>query len=174
MRLIEIAAAAAAGFNRGSSAPIIGPVMVRRFALAALAAGLLALPAGALHAQAGGPVLAGYWDYRVKILGLTVDTQRWCVDQDKVEDFFSGPCNSHHTCVYPTREVANGKAHFKGYWQNKSGERAYVEATGTYAPDHFTLRTKATKGTNGVPIPATTIEAKWLGATCQPGAKRPK
>jgi len=139
--------------------------------LLALGLGLCALPAASAQPET---VRAGYWEYKVKALGLTVDTELWCVRDDQIDKFFTGPCNRHHTCVYPTRQVGGGKARFAGYWQNDDGKRAHVEAAGEYAPTRFTLRTKATKGTNGAPIPALTLDAKWLGETCRPGAKTPR
>jgi hypothetical protein len=142
-------------------------------AASALGAAMLALPA-ASATQPAQTVLPGYWEYRVKLLGATIDTEMWCVREDQIDKFFTGPCNRHHTCVYPTREVGGGKARFVGYWQNKEGKRANVEAAGDYAPKRFTLRSKATRGTNGAPIPALTLDARWLGETCKPGAKTPR
>jgi len=148
----------------------------RPIAAAALALAVLAAPGAALQAapQTADTILPGYWEYRVKALGLTVDTEMWCVKDDQIDKFFNGPCNRHHKCVYPTRVVGDGKARFAGYWQNDEGKRANVQASGEYSPKRFVLRTKATRGTNGVPIPAMTLDAKWLGATCKPGAKTPK
>lgn len=148
--------------------------LVRAFAAAALTLAVLAAPAATLHAQPPTTIQAGYWEYKVKTLGITIDTEYWCVREDQIDKFFNGPCNRHHTCVYPTRIVGGGKAQFKGYWQNGDGERANVEAAGDYTPQRFVLRTKATRGTNGAPIPAMTLDAKWLGATCKAGAKTPK
>ena len=146
---------------------------LKRLFAAALASALLAAPLSA-SSQTTDTILPGYWEYKVKLLGATIDTEMWCVRDDQIDKFFSGPCNRHHTCVYPTRNVANGKASFAGYWQNDEGKRANVQAAGEYTAKRFTLRTKATRGTNGVPIPAMTLDAKWLGATCKPGAKTPR
>lgn len=153
----------------------------KRFGAAILAATVLAAAPGArLQAAPQTPapqaqtILPGYWEYKVKLLGATIDTEMWCVREDQIDKFFSGPCNRHHKCVYPTRVVGDGKASFGGYWQNDEGKRANVQAAGEYSPKRFVLRTKATRGTNGAPIPAMTLDAKWLGATCKPGAKTPK
>ena len=139
---------------------------------AVLAAALLAAP---LHASSQttttDTILPGYWEYRVKLLGATIDTEMWCVRDDQIDKFFSGPCNRHHTCVYPTRVVGGGKARFAGYWQNDEGKRANVQASGEYSPRRFTLRTTATRDTNGAPIPAMTLAANWLGATCKPAGR---
>ena len=149
---------------------------LRRLAAAALAFAVLAAPGASLHAapQTTDTILPGYWEYKVKLLGATIDTEMWCVKDDQIDKFFNGPCNRHHTCVYPTRVVGGGKARFAGYWQNDDGKRANVRAAGEYSPKRFVLRTQATRGTNGAPIPAMTLDAKWLGATCKPGAKTPK
>jgi hypothetical protein len=142
-------------------------------AACAMGAAVIALPAASAQSPAD-TVLAGYWEYKVKTLGLTIDTEYWCVRDDQIDKFFTGPCNRHHTCVYPTREVGGGKARFAGYWQNKEGKRASVEVAGDFSAKRFTLRSKPTRGTNGVPIPAMTLDARWLGATCKPGAKTPR
>ena len=152
-----------------------GRLLPRLSAAAVLAAGLLALPvAGSSAPQGAATILPGYWEYRVKMAGLTVDNEKWCVREDQIDKFFTGPCNRHHRCVYPTRQVGNGKARFVGYWQNDEGRRASVDAAGEYSDKRFVLRTKATKGTNGAPIPPLTLDARWLSATCQPGAKTPR
>jgi len=135
----------------------------------------LGLTAASTHAQSQDTtIFPGYWEYRIKAAGLTVDTQFWCVKPDQVDKFFTGPCNRHHTCVYPVREVGDGKARFEGYWMNDDGKRANISASGTYTLRQFILRTRATRGTNGVPIPPLTLEANWRGETCKPGARTPR
>lgn len=141
-------------------------------AASTLGAMTLALPASS--APQTDTVLPGYWEYKVKLLGATIDTEMWCVRDDQIDKFFTGPCNRHHTCVYPTRQVANGKARFVGYWQNKEGQRASIEVAGDYTPKRFVLKNKPTRGTNGAPIPALTLDARWLSETCKPGAKTPR
>jgi len=133
----------------------------------------------AVQAQAPAPaveqtIFPGYWEYRVKAAGLTVDTEYWCVKPDQIDKFFNGPCNRHHTCTYPIRVVGGGKARFEGFWTNKEGKKANIAASGAYSLRQFVLKTKATRGTNGVPIPPLTLEANWRGETCKPGAKTPK
>ena len=150
---------------------------MRRIAtiLAPLALALIVVAPGAsLNAASPATVRAGYWEYKIKAGPITVDTEYWCVKPAQIDKFFNGPCNRHHTCVYPTRVVADGKARFAGYWQNDEGKRANIDASGTYNETRFILKTKPTRGTNGIPIPGMTIDAKWLGETCKPGAKTPK
>ena len=142
-------------------------------AAATLGAGLIALPAASAP-QPADTVLPGYWEYKVKGFGLTLDTEYWCVRADQIDKFFTGPCNRHHTCTYPTRQVGGSKARFVGYWTNKEGKRANIEVAGDFSPKRFTLRSKPTRGTNGAPIPALTLDARWLGETCKAGAKTPK
>lgn len=149
------------------------PRIAALFAPAALAMALLA-PSASVNAAAAPTVNAGYWEYKIKAFGVTVGTEYWCVKPDQVDKFFNGPCNRHHTCTYPTRQVANGKARFIGTWKkNNDGDITNVDASGDYTPTRFTLKTKATMGSNGVPIPPMTVDAKWQGATCKPGAKTP-
>jgi hypothetical protein len=145
--------------------------------IAALAASALAAPATTASAQpaptpaqapaaaeAATPILPGYWDYTTRMLGIPVDHKKKCLNADEVEDFLTRPCNRHHTCVYPTKQVGGGKLLLDGYWQNKEGKRARVRATGTYSPKAFTIRANGTS-TQGIPIGAT-LQAKWLGAEC--------
>lgn len=148
--------------------------MKRALSIAVLAA-LSAPLAQAQPKPAEQTILPGYWEYKASaVLGLVNDKEFWCVKPDEIDKFFTGPCNRHHTCVYPVRVVGNGKARFEGYWQNKEGKRATVKASGEYAQKRFKLKTEPTIGTNGVPLPAVTLDAKWLGDTCKPGAKTPK
>lgn len=143
---------------------------------AALGAVLLAAPAATLSAQpVSDTVEAGYWSYKIRKFGITLDTDYYCVKPNEVDRFFSGPCNRHHICRYPTRQVAGGKARFVGTWtsKNDTSKTANIEATGTYTTRRFTLQTKSTRGTDGTPIPALTLDAQWLGETCKPGAKVP-
>lgn len=112
-------------------------------------------------------ILPGYWEYKTKVIGLTVDSKKRCVKEDEIDDFLSKPCNRHHTCVYPVKQIGGGKIYLDGYWQNKEGSRAKVKAKGTYEPRKFTLSASGTS-TQGIPIGAT-LQAKWLGAQCPAG-----
>lgn len=140
-----------------------------------LALGILAFaavlgPGAALRAQPAEPksIQPGYWEYKTKLIGLTVDTKRKCVTPADVDEFLSGPCNRHYTCVYPTREVADGRANFDGYWQDKKGRRAKVRASGTYQAKSFVLDARGTS-TQGLPL-AATLEARWIAPSCPAGA----
>jgi hypothetical protein len=147
--------------------------------LALLAAAVLIGAGGVAIAQNGqtgqsvaapaNPIInPGYWDYTTRMLGIPVDHKKRCLKADEVEDFLTKPCNRHHTCVYPTKQVGNGRLLLDGYWQNKEGKRAKVRATGTYSPTEFTVRANGTS-TQGIPIGAT-LQAKWLGPQCPGGA----
>jgi len=139
---------------------------MKRLIAAALGLAIIGGPT-ALLAQNSAPadaVLPGYWQYKTRFLGVTVDNEKKCVKPDEVEKFFSGPCNRHHTCVYPVRVVGDGKARFEGYWQNKEGKRTQVKASGVYNPKAFTLRA------NALGLQAN-LEATWLGPSCPAAAK---
>lgn len=127
------------------------------------AAGLfLALLGGtALHAQTRpeDSITPGLWQYKTRFMGVVVDDEKKCVTGVEIDKFFTGPCNRHHTCVYPVRQVGNGRARFEGYWQNKEGKRTNVTAEGTYSPRQFTLNARAL----GL---RATVEARWVAPTC--------
>ena len=140
---------------------------MKRLIAVGLALAFLGGPA-ALHAQPATPpdaVLPGYWSYKTRFLGITVDNEKKCVKPDEVDKFFTAPCNRHHICSYPIRVVGNGRARFEGTWQDKKYKRkpVAVKATGTYQPKEFTVRAQAL----GL---SATLEAKWLAATCPAGA----
>lgn len=118
--------------------------------------------------QPGGyiPVLPGYWEYSTKVFGIG-KAQRRCLKAEEVEDFLTKPCNRHYTCVYPTKQVGNGKLLLQGYWQNKEGKRATVKATGAYQAKAFHINASGS-AIGGIPFVAS-MDAKWLGETC-PGA----
>jgi hypothetical protein len=149
---------------------------MKRTAISLLVASALAAPAmtataqpaqtpsqGAAAAEAATPILPGYWEYSTKVLGIGSKKKK-CLGADEVEDFLTRPCNRHHTCVYPTKEVGGGKLRLDGYWQNKEGKRAKVRASGVYQPKAFTINASGT-AIGGIPFRAT-MDAKWLGAEC--------
>lgn len=148
---------------------------MRRFALPVLAALAVLGPAAALRAQPvndASPLQPGWWEFKTKVLGLTVESDKRCIDAEDVAKFMTGPCNRHHTCTYPVKEFANGKALFDGYWQDKKGRRAKVRATGNYTLKTFNLDAKGTT-TQGIPM-AATMNARWLSATCPDPNSKPK
>jgi hypothetical protein len=135
----------------------------------ALTGGLVALPALAQKPAAEDKVRPGYWEYAYKVLGITVSTEHKCVKPNEIDKvFFAGPCNRHHRCEYPVREVGDGKAKFEGTWTDKRGRVGRVKANGTYTQTRFDLKASGTT-TTGVPM-AVTMNAKWVGATCPAGA----
>ena len=112
-------------------------------------------------------ILPGYWEYSTKVLGIG-PAKKKCLKAEEVDDFLSRPCNRHYTCVYPTKQIGNGKLLLDGYWQNKEGKRAKVHASGTYQPKSFSIRANGT-AIGGIPFLAS-MDAKWLGADCPAGA----
>lgn len=129
---------------------------------AAMGAALLAVPANADNAERVRP---GYWEYAYKVAGIRVATERKCIKPDEIDKvFFAGPCNHHHKCVYPVRQIGDGKAKFDGTWTDKKGRVAHVAADGTYTDTTFNLKAHGTT-TTGVPM-AVTMNAQWLGASC--------
>ena len=136
-----------------------------RIASLALIATLLAAPAASLHAQpATDGILPGYWETKTKLGGVTAVTDLECLSPAEAAKFLSGPCNRHHTCTYPVKQVGNGRANFDGYWLDKKGRKATVRASGTYSPTAFNLRASG-KTTHGIPL-ALTLVGKRLSATC--------
>ncbi len=145
--------------------------MPKRLTLAALAGalagGLIALPA-----LAGDPpdkIRPGYWEYAYKVLGITVSTEYKCVKPSEIDKvFFAGPCNHHHRCEYPVREIGDGKARFEGTWTDKRGRVAHVKADGSYTDTRFDLKASGTT-TTGIPM-AVTMNAKWVSDKCPSAA----
>jgi hypothetical protein len=139
--------------------------MNSRLAIAAaagvLTAGALtAIPAMAHNAQ---KVQPGYWEYTYKVAGIRVGSEKKCIKPDEIDKvFFAGPCNRHHKCVYPVREVADGKARYVGTWTDKRGRVANIKADGTYSDTTLKLNARGTT-TTGIPM-AVTMNAKWVGA----------
>ena len=141
--------------------------MKRHLGLAAAAVGaavagatLLAAPANADNAE---KVRPGYWEYAYKVAGIRVSSEKKCIKPDEIDKvFFAGPCNHHHKCVYPVREIGDGKAKFDGTWTDKRGRVAHVAANGTYTDTTFNLKAHGTT-TTGIPM-SVTMNAKWLGA----------
>lgn len=149
-----------------------------RRVLAALPALVLCLSAGGAPAQAPAPVVApapveplpGRWEYKYRLLGLVpAATEYWCLKADEVDRAFQGPCNRHHTCTYPTREVGGGRVKLAGQWADKRGRVAPVSGQGSYTPTTINLSVRL-RTTTGIPL-AGTLRAKRLGDACQPGDK---
>jgi hypothetical protein len=138
--------------------------MNRSLALAALAGvtaagALLAVPALADNAE---KIRPGQWEYVYKVAGFKVGSEKKCIKPNEIDKtFFAGPCNRHHRCEYPVREVANGKARYDGTWTDKRGRVAKVKADGTYTETTLNLKARGTT-TTGIPM-AVTMNAKWIG-----------
>ena len=151
------------------------PIVMKTALITLLTAAALAAPAvvgaavqqPAPNAAASTPILPGYWSYTARLYGVP-STKKKCLKPEEVEDFLTRPCNRHHTCVYPTKKVGDGKLLLDGYWQNKDGQRAKVHATGTYEPKSFSIKANGS-AIGGIPFLAS-MDAKWLGADCPPGA----
>ena len=142
-------------------------MMKRRLALAAVAGvaaagALLSVPAVAANAEQD-KIRPGYWEYAYKVAGIRVSTEKKCIKPNEIDKaFFQGPCNRHHRCEYPVKQVENGKAQFDGTWTDKRGRVARVKADGTYTETRFDLKARGTT-TTGIPM-SVTMNAKWLGA----------
>jgi hypothetical protein len=151
---------------------VMKTALVTLLTAAALAAPVTAPRAAALQPSAPAaekqpPILPGYWSYTARLYGVP-QTKKRCIKAEEAEDFLTRPCNRHHTCVYPTKQVGNGKLLLDGYWQNQEGQRAKVDASGTYEPKSFSIKANGS-AIGGIPFLAS-MDAKWLGADCPPGA----
>lgn len=144
--------------------------MIRLSALAAaavFAAPMLAAPAPAQTAPApttASGVLPGLWEYRAKVFGVNVDTERRCLTEDKIETFLFNPCNKHHRCSYPTKVVKDGKVTLDGVWVDKRGRQAKVRANGNYTPTTMSMRANV-RTITGIPLSGT-FSARRLAETC--------
>lgn len=136
-------------------------------AAAATGAAMLSLPASAQNPD---KIRPGYWEYKYRVLGIPVDTEHKCVKASEIDKvFFAGPCNRHHTCVYPVREIGDGKARYQGTWTDKRGRVAKIKASGTYTQTTFKLKASGTT-TTGIPM-AATMDAHWVADACPAGAE---
>jgi len=136
--------------------------MNHRLAIAAAVGALAAsaIPAMADNAEAVRP---GLWEYTYKVAGIRVGSEKKCIKPNEIDKvFFAGPCNHHHKCVYPVREVGNGKARYVGTWTDKRGRVANIKADGTYTDTTLKLNARGTT-TTGIPM-AVTMNARWVGA----------
>jgi len=126
------------------------------------AAALLAVPALA-QADKADKIRPGQWEYTYKVAGIKVGSEKKCIKPNEIDKtFFAGPCNRHHKCVYPVREVGDGKARYDGTWTDKRGRVAKIKADGTYTDTTLNLKARGTT-TTGIPM-VVTMNAKWVGA----------
>lgn len=130
--------------------------------------------APAISGAAATPALIspGYWEATTDFLGLTHDTQRYCIEPKSIVKFMLGPCNHHYRCDYPVQQVGGGKAHFEGVIHNKS-ERYNVRGDVAYTADTLDLKMSGAGHWKLAPIAGfATIQAHRLSPECPEGAKR--
>lgn len=114
-------------------------------------------------------VLPGRWEYKYRILGIPAATEYWCLKPQEIQRAFDGPCNRHHTCTYPVKEVGAGKLRLQGRWTDKRGRVAPVSGTGDYGPNTINLNFRG-RTIHGLPF-AGAMRARRISNTCQPGDK---
>jgi hypothetical protein len=137
----------------------------------------LSLVAGAvLHgyarAEAAYPVNPGYWEAQTSFMGLTSNTDRWCIQPKDISKFLAGPSNHIYHCTYPINTAANGQLHFNGSCVDKKGMEIKLRGDGQYTPT--TLHMNATGSTEflGLPISGdATADARFISADCPADAK---
>ena len=148
-------------------------LLMRTLAIAAPAvagAVLLAAPTSATQAQGSrSAVLPGYWEYTTRALGVG-DTEQKCVRPSEINRFFGGLSTRRWRCVYPTREVGGGNAHFEGTCTDPRGRRVQVRLRGTYQPESFRF-TGGAQLARGTPYLPASITARRLAAVCPAGAE---
>lgn len=126
-------------------------------------------PAPAAGADPTEVVLPGRWEYKYRILGIPAATEHWCLKPQEIQRAFDGPCNRHHTCTYPVKEVADGKLKLQGRWVDKRGRAAPVSGSGDYGPNTINLNFRG-RTIHGLPF-AGSMRARRISNTCQPGDK---
>ena len=149
-----------------------------RNALAALAltgAGL-AMATSPSAAQPQGPVAEatkvrpGYWRYTTKVSIFGGSTENKCLRKEEIERFLFNPCNHHHVCTYPVKQIGGGRLHLEGQWvEKKKGTRIPVTADGSYTPTTINM-TARIKILGGIPVSGQ-IQGAFISDTCPPGAK---
>jgi hypothetical protein len=159
----------AATSKDGPLMPIIRYVLPLTLLVSSLAN---ALPAAAT-AQEAHAVSPGYWSYTASTILPGASTGNQCVRPDQIDEFMSGPHNRHYRCTYPSRSVGSGRASFEGVCVSKHGNSYNLKVSGHYSQTTFNLKGHISGIVIlGLPISAPiSIEAKWLGPTCPPGAK---
>lgn len=140
----------------------------------ALAAAGLALTASTGAAQAqpepDTKVRPGYWRYETKVSIFGGSSETKCLKREEIERFLFNPCNRHHICTYPVKQVGNGKLHLEGQWVKKKngGKPIPVAADGTYTPT--TLNMTARVKVLGMNVTGQ-IHGTWISDSCPAGAK---
>ena len=115
-------------------------------------------------------VRPGLWRYSSKVSIFGGKTEEKCLKREEIERFLFNPCNSHHICTYPVKQVGNGRLHLEGQWvEKKKGTRIPVTADGTYTPTTLAMDAHV-KVLGGISVSGT-IKGTWLADTCPAGAK---
>ncbi len=138
-------------------------------------AAVLMAPTGAgadEPADAGKPILPGYWSYTASTILSESSKGFQCVRPDKIDEFLEGPHNRHYRCAYPSKFVGGGRARFDGECVGKHGETYKIAIAGDYGPTHFTLKGRIHGTIFGVPLTLPIgIDARRLGGECPAGSK---
>ena len=115
-------------------------------------------------------VRPGYWRYNTKVSILGGKSEMKCLRKEEIERFLFNPCNSHHVCTYPVKQIGGGRMHLEGQWvEKKKGTRIPVTADGTYTPTTIAM-TAHIKILGGIPVSGQ-IQGQWVSDACPPGAK---
>ena len=144
-------------------------------ALALAGAGLaLAAPATfaqpAAAADGASKVRPGLWRYESKVSIFGGKTETKCLKREEIERFLFNPCNSHHICTYPVKQIGNGHMHLEGQWvEKKGGGKIPVTADGTYTATTVNMDAHI-KVLGGIPVSGT-IKGTWLSVPCPAGSK---
>jgi hypothetical protein len=124
----------------------------------------------AAQAELPTKVRPGYWSYSTKVSIFGGGSETKCLKAAEIEKFLFNPCNHHHVCTYPVRQVGNGRLHLEGEWvEKKKGGRIPVTADGTYTPTTLKM-TAHVKVLGGLSVSGQ-IDGKWLSDTCPVGTK---
>lgn len=142
---------------------------------AAAAAGLAALSASKVAGAAeDGPILPGYWESTStsNFPSPQSKTERKCITGRAINSYLTGPANNHYVCHYDVRDLHEGHAHMAGECVDSSGIRGKITLSGTYAPEAFQLSGRLLVSLIGLQIPVdTSIDAHRLSGQCPAGVK---
>ncbi|QTN19254.1 hypothetical protein HZ989_13675 [Brevundimonas sp. AJA228-03] len=144
--------------------------VLRTLAVAAPAVAGVVLLAAPSSAQAPtSEVLPGFWEYTTNAVGIR-STEQKCVRPSEINRFFGGLSTRRWRCVYPTREVGNGNAHFEGTCTDPRGRRVNVRLRGPYQAESFRFSGGAQLA-RGTPYLPASITARRLAAVCPADAE---
>ena len=139
---------------------------------------LIALPlvALAVPAAAATTILPGYWESanHLQLLMTKDSTDRKCITPEQVENYLTGPSNSHYTCTYTSRTVGGGTVHLAGECVDRNGIHMNVDLHGTYSPEAFHLKANFMANLGGMPLQGSaTTDARRLSADCPTADPKP-